>query len=94
MPEKHYKSELVGLFGYPVDENPTVITMEAGFRALGLNYRYCTMEVMPENLKTAVAALKALGFKGAHLTIPHKVSLQIRQASVSAFGQAKKRLLN
>jgi shikimate dehydrogenase len=75
MPEKHYKSELVGLFGYPVDENPTVITMEAGFRALNLNYRYCTMEVTPDNLKTAVAALKALGFKGTHLTIPHKVNV-------------------
>ena len=75
MPEKHYKSELVGLFGYPVDENPTVITMEAGFRALGLNYRYCTMEVAPDNLETAIAALKALGFKGTHLTIPHKVSV-------------------
>ena len=75
MPEKHYKSELVGLFGYPVDENPTVVTMEAGFQALGLNFRYCTMEVKPDNLKTAVAALKALGFKGTHLTIPHKVNV-------------------
>ena len=75
MPEKHYKSELVGLFGCPVDENPTVITMEAGFRALGINYRYCTMEVTPDNLKDAVTALKALGFKGTHLTIPHKVNV-------------------
>ncbi|MCL2129065.1 MAG: shikimate dehydrogenase [Treponema sp.] len=75
MSEKHYKSELIGLFGSPVDENPTVITMEAGFKALGLNYRYCTMEVKPENLGTAVAALKALGFKGTNLTIPHKVAV-------------------
>ena len=75
MPGKNYRSELVGLFGYPVDENPTVITMEAGFKSLGLDYRYCTMEVKPENLKTAVAALKALGFKGTHLTVPHKVSV-------------------
>lgn len=75
MPCKSYRSELVGLFGDPVDENPTVVTMEAGFRALGLDYRYCTMEVRPENLGTAVAALKALGFKGAHLTIPHKVNV-------------------
>ena len=75
MPEKNYRSELVGLFGYPVDENPTVITMEAGFKSLGLDYRYCTMEVKPENLKTAVAALKALGFKGTNLTVPHKVNV-------------------
>ena len=75
MREKHYKSELVGLFGYPVDENPTVITMEAGFSALGLNYRYITMEVPPENLQKALAAIKTLGFKGTHLTIPHKVNV-------------------
>jgi shikimate dehydrogenase len=75
MQEKHYKSELVGLFGFPVDENPTVVTMEAGFRALGLNYRYITMEVPSENLQKALDALKALGFKGANLTIPHKVNI-------------------
>ena len=75
MSEKHYKSELVGLFGCPVDENPTVVTMEAGFRALNLNYRYCTMEVTPDYLKSAVASLKALGFKGANLTIPHKINV-------------------
>ena len=75
MKEKHYRSELIGLFGSPVDENPTVVTMEAGFRALDLNYRYCTMEVTQDNLKTAIAALKALGFKGTHLTIPHKVNV-------------------
>ena len=75
MKEKHYKSELVGLFGSPVDENPTVVTVEAGFRALGLNYRYVTMEVTPDKLETAVAALKALGFRGINLTIPHKVNV-------------------
>lgn len=73
--EKHYKSELVGLFGCPVDENPTVVTMESGFKALGLNYRYCTMEVTSDNLKTAMSALKVLGFRGIHLTMPHKVNV-------------------
>lgn len=75
MSEKCYRSELVGLFGSPVDENPTVVTIEAGFQKLGLNYRYITMEVKPENLETAVKSLKALGFKGANVTIPHKVEI-------------------
>ena len=30
----------------PVAENPTVVMQEAGFRALGLNWRYLTMEVI------------------------------------------------
>jgi len=70
-----YRDELVGLFGYPVDENPTVVMIEAGFRELGLKYRYITMEVRSENLETAVKSLKALGFKGANCTIPHKVEV-------------------
>lgn len=47
MAEKCYRSELIGLFGCPVDENPTVVIIEAAFKALGLNYRYNTMLVYP-----------------------------------------------
>ena len=31
--EKNYRAELVGVFGDPVDGNPTGILEEAGFRA-------------------------------------------------------------
>lgn len=75
MTEKCYRSELIGLFGCPVDENPTVVIMEAAFKALELNYRYNTMLVYPEDLETAVKSLKALHMKGTHITIPHKVSV-------------------
>ena len=75
MTEKCYRSELIGLFGFPVDENPTVVIMEAAFKALELNYRYNTMLVYPEDLETAVKSLKALHMKGTHITIPHKVSV-------------------
>src|SRR5450756_2496544 len=75
MSAKSYRSELVGLFGYPVDENPTVVMIEAGFRELGLDYRYNTMADRPENLEIAVKSLKALGYKGANCTIPHKVEV-------------------
>ncbi len=75
MTEKGYRSELIGLFGCPVDENPTVVIMEAAFKALELNYRYNTMLVYPEDLETAVKSLKALHMKGTHITIPHKVSV-------------------
>ena len=29
----NYKAELVGVFGHPVAENPTIVMQEAGFRA-------------------------------------------------------------
>lgn len=75
MSSKCYRSEMIGLFGCPVDENATVVIMEAAFRALNLNYRYNTTLVYPQDLETAVKALKALNMKGTHITIPHKVEV-------------------
>ena len=42
MAEKNYRAELVGVFGDPVDGNPTGVVEEAGFAAAGLNWRYLT----------------------------------------------------
>lgn len=75
MAQKSYRSELVGLLGCPVDENPTVVTIEAAFRALGIDGRYITMQVAPENLGDAIRGLRATSFLGTHITIPHKVSV-------------------
>ena len=45
-----FRQELVGLFGRPVDENPTQAMIEAGFAAAGLDWRYLTIEVAPDGL--------------------------------------------
>ena len=71
----NYKSELVGVFGHPVAENPTIIMIEAAFKDLGLNWRYLTIEVLPEGLEAAFAGLRAMNFQGIKLTIPHKVEV-------------------
>lgn len=70
-----YKAELVGVFGYPVAENPTVVMQEAGFSDRGLNWRYLTIEVRPEDLEAAIAGLRAFNMAGINLTIPHKVAV-------------------
>ena len=70
-----YREELVGVFGCPIDENPTVVVAQAAFEDLGIPYRYLTVLVYPEDLGTAMSALKALNMKGIHLTIPHKVEV-------------------
>jgi shikimate dehydrogenase len=44
----------------------------AAFQALGLDYRYVPFAVSPAALREAVKGLRALGFVGANLTIPHK----------------------
>lgn len=72
---KNYRSELVGAFGCPIDENPTGVMEEAAFREKGLDYRYLTIKVKPENLKAAMEGVRAFGMKGINLTIPHKVEV-------------------
>lgn len=69
------RAELVGVFGDPVDENPTGIMQEAAFDALGLDFRYLTIRVTAADLPLAVAGLRAMNFRGINLTIPHKVAV-------------------
>src|SRR5262245_33315126 len=71
----NYKSELVGVLGYPVAENPTCVMQEAAFAALNLQWRYLTLEVKPEALPDAIRGVRALGMQGINLTIPHKVAV-------------------
>lgn len=72
---KNYRAELTGVFGDPVDGNPTGVTMEAAFADKGLNYRYLTMKVLAEDLEEAVKSLRILHMKGINLTMPHKVKV-------------------
>jgi len=71
----NYKAELVGVFGYPVAENPTIVMHEAAFRKLNLNWRYLTIEVRQGDLADAMQELRAFNMRGINLTIPHKVSV-------------------
>jgi shikimate dehydrogenase len=70
-----YRQELAGVFGFPVDENPTVVMMEAAFRSLGLPWRYLTLKVSPADLAAGIQGIRAMGFRGLNLTIPHKVEV-------------------
>ena len=70
-----FRQELVGLFGQPVEENPTQAMIEAGFAAAGLDWRYLTIEVAPEGLADAVRGARVMGLRGFNCTIPHKVAV-------------------
>ncbi|MDO4275496.1 MAG: shikimate dehydrogenase [Eubacteriales bacterium] len=72
---KNYRAELTGVFGDPVDDNPTGVVEEAGFQAAGLNYRYLTIRITDGELESAMAAVRALHMKGINLTMPHKVKV-------------------
>jgi shikimate dehydrogenase len=67
--------EIVAVFGQPVAGNPTQYMMEKAFAQLGLDWRYLTLEVAPEDLGDAIRGMRAMGFRGCNLTIPHKVAV-------------------
>jgi shikimate dehydrogenase len=71
----NFKAELTACFGQPMAENPTGVMQEAAFAALGLNWRYLTVEVAPAKLREAVAGARAFGLRGFNCTIPHKVAV-------------------
>ncbi len=70
-----FLSSLTGLFAQPAAENPTVVMVEAAYRALGLETRYLTCEVAPDALGDAVRGAKAMGWLGFNCSLPHKVAV-------------------
>lgn len=66
--------QIVCCLGQPVAGNPTQFMIERAFAAAGLDWRYLTLEVPPENLGDAIKGLRAMGFRGGNLTIPHKTA--------------------
>ena len=47
----------------------------ATFEASGSDYVYVAMDVRPKYLPAAVAGLRALGFRGFNVTMPHKEAI-------------------
>ncbi len=67
--------EICSLFGQPVAGNPTQFMIEKAFVCHGLEWRYLTLEVAPEDLGDAVRGMRAMGFRGGNITKPHKVAV-------------------
>ena len=72
---KNYRAEITGVFGDPVDGNPTGVMEEAAYEACGLNYRYLTLKVTREDFDDAMKSIRALHMKGMNLTMPHKINV-------------------
>ncbi len=66
---------MFGVFGYPVRHSRSPVMMNAAFRSLSLNAAYAAFEIKPEQLRQAVAGIRALQFRGVNVTIPHKVNV-------------------
>jgi shikimate dehydrogenase len=60
----------VALLGHPVEASLSPRMQNAAFAARGLEWHYVAFDVV--DVLEAVRALRALGFAGANVTVPHK----------------------
>jgi len=70
-----WSTEAYCLIGDPVSHSLSPTMLNVAFEQAGLNCVYMAFKVSRENLEMAVKGLKALGFKGFNVTIPHKVEI-------------------
>jgi shikimate dehydrogenase len=68
-------TRLVALLGHPVAHSLSPRMQNAAFAARGLDLAYVALDVPPERLEEAVRGLAALGFAGANVTAPHKLTV-------------------
>src|SRR5687768_8074942 len=61
-----------GILGWPVEHSRPPAMQNAAFRAVGLDGNYVCFSVHPDDVADAVRGLKALGVRGANVTVPHK----------------------
>jgi shikimate dehydrogenase len=69
------KTNMVGLIGWPTGHSVSPRMHNAAFVALGLDWCYVPLPVAPEpssRICEAVLGIRALGLRGANVTVPHK----------------------
>ena len=69
------KTNIVGVIGWPVSHSVSPAMHNAAFAALGLDWCYVPLPVPldpPERIGEALRGLRALGLRGANVTVPHK----------------------
>lgn len=65
-------AQLVGLIGWPVEHSVSPAMHNAAFEVLGLDWSYSLLPTPPGSVEARLADLKAGGFQGANVTVPHK----------------------
>jgi shikimate dehydrogenase len=68
-------TRLVALLRHPLAESLSPRMQNAAFSARALDWIYFACGVEPDDLAAAVAGLRALGFAGANVTMPHKTAV-------------------
>ena len=85
------KTTLVGLIGWPVSHSVSPAMHNAAFDHLGLDWRYVPLPVdpgRPDGVGEAVRGLRALGLRGANVTVPHKQAVMAHLDRLTPAAQA------
>ena len=64
---------LAGVMGWPISHSRSPLIHSHWIAQYGLRGAYVPLAVNPVNLQEALNGLKALGFAGCNLTLPHKI---------------------
>lgn len=64
----------VGVIGWPVGHSLSPAMHNAAIEALGLNWHYLALPVAPGLVDDALRGVRALGFRGVNVTVPHKTA--------------------
>jgi shikimate dehydrogenase len=78
----------VGLIGWPVDHSLSPAMHNAAFAALGLDWRYELLPTPPDRVAATLARLRAEGFCGINVTVPHKQAVMPHLVGVSDVAKA------
>jgi shikimate dehydrogenase len=69
------QTRTLGIIGWPVGHSLSPTIHNAAFAALGLDWVFVPLPVPPGEAPGALAGLRALGFAGANVTMPHKTDV-------------------
>jgi len=69
------QTSVVGVLGHPIGHSLSPRMHNAAFLFQGIDMVYLAFDVSPEHLQEAVPGLRALGFRGVNVTIPHKEAI-------------------
>lgn len=65
-------TKILGVLGWPVEHSLSPVMQNAALEAMSIHACYIPLPCPAESLGRVVSGLRALGFLGANVTIPHK----------------------
>jgi shikimate dehydrogenase len=81
------KPARLAVLGYPIAHSASPRMQQAALDAAGINARYVRIEVAPGRVGEALARMRALGFIGCNVTVPHKIDVMAACDVVDAAAQ-------